>query len=267
MVDEVWASYRFIAIADTAEPEGIRVIDLGAGHASAGTTLCGRIIEMLKAESLLNESVGAGYIERNWPPALKASGTWPLSGLRQSFLNGALTRLLDPDSVLKGKVCEFVGKGEFGLGSGQRTDGSFERVWFEEHVDPADVTFDKDVFLLAKATAKKSKAAPVTGGTSDPGPTPEPTPEPDPSPPPQPDPVPVPSASVIRVTGAIPPELWNRLGTRLLPKLRICGDLRVEVGFSATVDTNLAAGVAAEINQALDELGVRDRIEVQVINQ
>lgn len=80
VTDEVWASYRFIAIADASEPDGIRVIDLGAGHASQGTTLTGRVIEALKAESLLNESVGAGYIERNWPPALKATGAWPMSG-------------------------------------------------------------------------------------------------------------------------------------------------------------------------------------------
>ncbi|MGH8772440.1 MAG: DUF499 domain-containing protein, partial [Burkholderiales bacterium] len=52
--DEVWASYRFVAIADAAEPDGIRVIDLGAGHASAGETLCGRLIAALRTESLLN---------------------------------------------------------------------------------------------------------------------------------------------------------------------------------------------------------------------
>ncbi len=216
---------------------------------------------------MLNESGGAGYIERNWPPALKSSGAWPLSGLRQSFLNGALTRLLDPDSVLKSKVCEFIGKGDFGLGSGQRPDGSFERVWFEEYVDPADVTFDKEVFLLAKTAAKKFKAGPVTVGPAEPSslpPEPPPTPGPNTNPEPPPGPAPVQGASVIRVTGAIPPELWNRLGTKLLPKLRACADLRVEVGFSATVDTNLAASVAAEINQALDELGMREKVEVKI---
>ena len=64
----------------------------GAGHSSASETLCGRIIAALKAEALLNESVGAGYIDRNWPPAFKDSAAWPLASLRQSFLNGALTR-------------------------------------------------------------------------------------------------------------------------------------------------------------------------------
>ena len=86
--DEVWASYRFVALADTQEQDGLKIIDLGAGHASASETLCGRIVGALKSEALLNENVGAGYIDRHWPPAFKDAGAWPLTSLRQSFLNG-----------------------------------------------------------------------------------------------------------------------------------------------------------------------------------
>ena len=99
------------------EPDGLKTIDLGAGHSSGSETLCGRVITALKSQALLNESVGAGYIERNWPPALKESGAWPLASLRQSFLNGSLTRLLDPDTILRGKIVEFVSRGDFGLAS------------------------------------------------------------------------------------------------------------------------------------------------------
>ena len=117
--DEVWGDYRFAVLADGQEADGLKVIDLGAGHSSSGETLCGRVIAALKSEALLNESVGAGYIERNWPPALKDSGAWPLASLRQSFLNGSLTRLVDPDAILKSKIVEFVTRGDFGLGVGQ----------------------------------------------------------------------------------------------------------------------------------------------------
>ena len=113
--DEVWGNYRFAVLADGQEADGLKVIDLGAGHSSSGGTLCGRVIGALKSEALLNESVGAGYIERNWPPALKDSGAWPLQSLRQSFLNGSLTRLVDPDATLKSKIVEFVTQGDFGL--------------------------------------------------------------------------------------------------------------------------------------------------------
>jgi hypothetical protein len=161
--DEVWAAYRFVVIAGSRESaedqeyagreevDGLKVIDLGAGHASASETLSGRVIAALKAGGLLNESVGAGYLERHWPPALKASGAWPLTGLRQSFLNGALTRLLDPDATLRKKLVEFVEKGEFGLGSGQNPDGGYQRLWFGEPVDPGEISFDAGVFLLTRA--------------------------------------------------------------------------------------------------------------------
>jgi len=124
----------------------------------------------LKSEALLNESVGAGYIERNWPPALKESGAWPLASLRQSFLNGALTRLVDPDLILKSKIVEFVGRGDFGLASGQTADGTYDRVWFEELVAPDEVTFETGVFLLRKAPA----AALKSGAPAMPAPAPGP---------------------------------------------------------------------------------------------
>ena len=39
--EEVWAGYRFAALADTQLERGLKVIDLGAGHSSGSETLCG----------------------------------------------------------------------------------------------------------------------------------------------------------------------------------------------------------------------------------
>ena len=129
-VDEVWASYRFVSLYDYQTENKVRTIDLGAGYATGNESLTGRVISSLKQNALLNESVGPGYIDRNWPPALRESGAWPLSSLRQSFMNGSLTRLLDPDQVLRQKVLEFVESGEFGpsLGEPGRRAGSQDLV-------------------------------------------------------------------------------------------------------------------------------------------
>ena len=229
--EEVWAGYRFVVLADASTEDGLATIDLGAGHSSSSESLCGRIVSALKSDALLNESVGASYLERNWPPALKESGTWPLASLRQSFLNGSLTRLLEPDKVLRHKIVEFVAKGEFGLGSGRRQDDGLNRVWFKETVEPDDVVFESDVHLLSRSAAQRLKAPPA------PVPPTTPTPEPgatgadnasrDPKagqedrtkPEPEPGPAPTERKSV-RIQGQIPPELWNRIGMRLVPKLR-----------------------------------------------
>lgn len=261
--DEVWGGYRFVVIADSQEPDGLKTIDLGAGHSSGGETLCGRVIAALKAEGLLNESVGAGYIDRNWPPAFKDTGAWPLASLRQSFLNGALTRLLDPDAVLRSKIVEFVGRGDFGLASGPKSDGTYERVWFQEPVPPDEVAFEPGVLLVKKdrAVALKKPPAPTP---------PEVKPPEQVLPPPEPEhpadttlkPTPTPTATMIRVSGSVPPELWNRLGTRLLPKLRSGQELKIGVSLEVSVDTLSAEGLRSELRQIVSDLGLEGALTV-----
>jgi len=267
--DEVWAEYRFVVLADRSEPDGLRVIDIGAGHASSGETLCGRVIAMLKSEALLNESVGAGYIDRNWPDAFKESGAWPLPSLRQSFLNGALTRLLDPDKVLRAKIVEFVGRGDFGLASGPKEGGGYERLWYAEPISPEEVAFDSGVVLLKKATAEALRAQPA------PEATPQPAVEVTPTGPsgvatetgattePEPQGATAPSTQTLRLVGSIPPELWNRLGTKVLTKLRSGAELQVGIEFTVTVDAAAAASLVADLEQILADLGLTGQVEIR----
>lgn len=259
--DEVWGGYRYAVIADSQEPGGLKTIDLGAGHSSGGETLCGRVITALKSQALLNESVGAGYIERNWPPALKESGTWPLASLRQSFLNGSLTRLLDPDTILRGKIVEFVSMGDFGLASGQKPDGTYERVWFNEPIAPEEAAFESGVFLLLKSKAKALRATP------EPGPGPEPEPEPTPGPGPEPEPAPSAETWTFKISGDVPPEIWNRLGTKVLPKLHSGSDLKIGINFSVTVESGVAQSFQADLKQILDDLGLVDRVRVETTGE
>ncbi|HLN57671.1 MAG TPA: hypothetical protein VK416_03875 [Thermoanaerobaculia bacterium] len=259
--EEVWGDYRFAVIADNQATDGLKAIDLGAGHSSSNETLSGRVIATLKSEALLNESVGAGYIERNWPPALKDSGAWPLASLRQSFLNGALTRLIDPDAVLRTKIVEFVSRGDFGLGSGQRTDGSYERLHFKEMLPADEVSFDAGVFLL-----RKDKAAALISGEP-PSLLPEPSSGPA-------VPIVVPTEPIgkvtsetptrtLRLVGTIPPELWNRLGSKIIPKLRSGDDLRIGIDLSVSIATNLEHSLKSDLRQVLEELGLIERVRVE----
>lgn len=273
--DEVWASYRWMVIADPSEPDGVKAIDLGAGHSSAGQSLTERIIVTLKSGGLLNESVGAGYLERNWPPALRESGAWPLSSMRQAFLNGALTRLADPDKVLREKIAEFVTRGEFGLASVQKTDGTFERVWFEQPVSVEEVAFDAQVFLLTKAKAKLLSRIPVGTGPRESSPSDESgAPVVDQS-------AGKPKAEsdtkfatsettenagtrVIRLAGQVSPEIWNKLGIRILPRLKGGTNLRLGIDFSCEVTAEDVAAIEGELKQALADLRLERSVTVNV---
>lgn len=262
--DEVWGDYRFALLSDAQEEDGLKVIDLGAGHSSSGETLCGRVLGALKSEALLNESVGAGYIERNWPPALKESGAWPLASLRQSLLNGSLTRLVDPDSILRGKIVDFVGGGDFGLASGRKKDGSYGRVWFAESLPVDEIAFEADVFLLRKAVAEALRAgAPVAGPQPEAGAGPETEVEAGTGGDSGAQPEAGTETRTLRLCGDVPPEVWNRLGTKILPKLRSGADLRIGVDFSVTVRADAAAHLMADLRQVLEELGLADRVRVE----
>jgi hypothetical protein len=205
---------------------------------------------------------------------LKESGAWPLASLRQSFLNGALTRLLDPDGVLKTKLVEFVGRGDFGLASGPKPDGCYERLWFSKPVPADEVAFESGVVLLKKAKAEELKKNPAarpddttppadhepttvtptsTGTEVGPGGSPGIVP-------------PVgPKTKTIKLSGNVPAELWNRLGTRILPKLRTGKDLKIGIDFSVTVEFVNASDLQAELRQILDDLGLTDSINVESI--
>jgi len=261
--DEVWGGYRYAVIFDSKEADGLKPIDLGAGHASSGETLCGRVITALKSKALLNESVGAGYIERNWPPALKDSGTWPLASLRQSFLNRSLTRLLDPDTTLRNKIVEFVGRGDFGLASGQRPNGAYERIWFEEPISLDEVTFEAGVFLLTKAKAKALKA----GMKPEPGVVVglalEPAIEKYKEREEEKDPAPGAQTRTLHLVGTIPPEIWNRLGTKIIPKLKSGSDLKIGVDFSVTLNAESVRNMESDLRQILEDLGLKGKIQIE----
>ena len=53
---------------------------------------------------------------------------------------------------------EFVVQGDFGLVSGLRPDGIYNRIWYRESMAPEEVSFEADVFLLTKARAQALKA-------------------------------------------------------------------------------------------------------------
>lgn len=255
--EEVWASYQFALLYDRSQKDGLKLVMLGAGHASSGDSLSARVIAAMRSEGLLNESVGVGFLQRNWPPALKESGVWPLSGLRQSFLDGSLTRLLAPEQVLTEQLIRFVDAGDFGLATGRRPDGTFENVWFKEKIRPEEVSFDAQTFLVLKEKAQAAATPPVIEPQIEVKPTDTVTPVTD---------VPLESVTKLLASGAVPPELWNKLGTRLIPKLRSGKVVSLRVQTSVEIPASERQHLVAEIRRILAELGLDQEWKVEEVD-
>lgn len=93
---------------------------------------------------------------------------------------------------------------------------------------------------------------------------PEPQPEPEPITPVEPisDSLP-PKTKTIHLTGNIPPEVWNRLGIKVIPKLRTGKDVTIEVKFSTTVDLSLSKNLETELRQLLQDLGMGEKFRIE----
>ena len=114
---------------------------------------------------------------------------------------------------------------------------------------------------MTNARAEELKTTP--GGS--PSPQPEPTPSPDPEPEPGSGPTPPAGAQKtrLRLAGAVPPEVWNRLGTSVLPKLGSGDDLSIGIDFSVSVGSHLAQNMEAELRQILDDLGLKEKVRIE----
>jgi hypothetical protein len=71
------------------------------------------------------------------------------------------------------------------------------------------------------------------------------------------------SVSNLRLTGTIPPEVWNRIGTRLIPKLRTGTELSVHVEFQVEVKSDLARGLETDLRLILEELELAERLRLK----
>jgi hypothetical protein len=266
--DEVWAGYRYVVLYDPKAESGVTVIDLGAGHANAGETLSGRVISTLKSRALLNDSPGAGYLVRRWPEPFKKSGAWPVSALRQAFLNGTMERLLEPDDYIRHKFPEFIFNGDFGYASGAQ-EGGYYRIWFKEELRQDEISFDSDVYLLLPAVAKELSAnatqPKVIVDSIQPQPPQPPGEVKGPLfPPPAEEPItPAPSKRTITLHGEIPTEVWNRLGRTLIPKLKMGGELCVELNVSVEVEADTGNGFQQELLQILQDLNLADSVKIE----
>jgi hypothetical protein len=253
--DRVWSSYNRLLLWD-ASTASLKEISLGQLHQSEARSITSAILARMRHDSLLSREIGASYIERNWPPALKESGAWPMAGLKAAFFQGQFTRLERADDALRQTITRAVGQGVLGMACGKDA-AQFDHVWFKETVEPADITFDYDTYILTAKKAKALKEAPVIPPSGKPVPPPS-TPLPDPlvlAPPLAPPPEAL-QMPVVSWRGQLRRDQFNLFSLKVLTRLAQAENLEIEVRVRAKLKE---AATLEQLNAALKELGIADQ--------
>jgi hypothetical protein len=68
----------------------------------------------------------------------------------------------------------------------------------------------------------------------------------------------------IRIVGTIPPEVWNRLGTKLIPKLKAGVNLKLGLSFALELEGAEAQQVISDLKQAIEDLGLAAVLKVEL---
>ena len=210
------------------------------------------------------------FVGHAWDPQAGKETPWidiarQIAGDAGVACLGTAAKITPPGAVLKAKIVEFVGKGDFGLASGARSDGTFDRDWFEELVSPDEVNFDANVFLITKAKVKALRSRSQERPLVEDLPKPEDRQPTEPEPPPEAKPGPTSQTVTLNLRGSIPPEIWNRLGTKLIPKLRSGSELSAQVNFSMTLDGKVVASFETELRQILEELNLAHKVRIEKV--
>ena len=123
------------------------------------------------------------------------------------------------------------------------------------------MAFDANVFLLKKETVERLTAsAPVSVVMP---PEDQVTPEFPPGPTGSETTPVLPTVVVVRLRGEVPPEQCNKVGVKLIPKLRSTTGLHIEVVMSGKVDGKSAANFVEEVNEAIGDLGLQTKLDVK----
>jgi hypothetical protein len=64
------------------------------------------------------------------------------------------------------------------------------------------------------------------------------------------------------LSGEVPPEQWNKIGIKIIPKLRSANGLHIEVVMSGNIDSASAARFLEELDQAINDLGLQTKLNV-----
>lgn len=145
--EAVWRSYKNVVLLD--RDNSLRVIDLGMINSSGYDSLTGCILNRLKQEGDVQDSISPNFLIRNWSPVYDE---WSTKAVRDAFFASPLfPKLLSSDSV-KQTIANGVSNGQFAYVS--KSGDRYDPFKFKTGLMTGEIEIAEDVFILKKELAE-----------------------------------------------------------------------------------------------------------------
>jgi len=260
--ENVWRAYKRLLLL--GEDGTLRELDLGLMHSSAAESLTGLVIARLRQEGLLEDTISADFLVRNWPPALP---DWSTKAMRDMFYaSPKFPRLMDSD-VLRNTIADGVRTGKFGY-AGKTSDAEYltTPIIDDPTFGPGNVEVSDQVVLLPRDTALalRSRQAPrgeMTEGAVDYVPQPEGGAEPTGTQPTAATPGAMGTVRSLRWEGPVPAQKWTNFYMRVLSRFGVDPSLGITVSFDVAPENGISQQQFEETKMALRDLGLSDAVQ------
>jgi hypothetical protein len=146
--ESLWRAYRHIFLL--SKTNAVKDNDLGQINSSMAATLPDLIVNTLRKDDEITDTVGSARLVRFWPPALVE---WSTKAVRDAFFaSPALPRLIDPESI-KQTIADAVCSKLIGYARREGDRTILER--FSKALSEHEVEISEDVVILKAEDAQK----------------------------------------------------------------------------------------------------------------
>ena len=129
----------------------MRTVDMGLIHSSAAPDITTLILNRLRSDGDIEESISPNFLIRNWPPAFQE---WSTQALRDAFFaSPQFPRLLNADAIQE-TISKGVTEGLLAY-VGKMGEGGYEPFVFERPLAASEVEISSQTFIITAEEAKK----------------------------------------------------------------------------------------------------------------
>lgn len=164
--ESIWRGYKHLLLL--AKDNILKKVDLGLVHSSAADSPISNILNRLSSDGDVElKGVGPNFLTRNWPPAFKE---WSTRSLRDAFYASPTYPRVPNAEFIKGTIARGVENGMLAY-VGKTAVGKYLPFAFKQSIDPSDIEFSDDMFVVAGEVAqayldREKLGAPFTTGVT-----------------------------------------------------------------------------------------------------
>ncbi len=144
--ESAWRAYKNLVLL--GKDNHLRTINLGLIHSSAAESIVALILNRLRHDGEIEDSISPNFLLRNWP----AFTEWSTRSVRDAFYAAPQFPRLSKAEAIKDTIAKGVSAGLLAY-VGKTPSGKYEPFIYKETLSTSDVELTEDVYIISAKIA------------------------------------------------------------------------------------------------------------------